>query len=51
MSSIRARRSVTGFTASDDFPTTAGVLSDVPHAGTNDAFVTKLDPTGSFLVY
>ena len=47
---------VTGETASDDFPTTPGVLQE--HAGNRlcievctDAFVTKLDPSGSALVY
>src|SRR5207244_5102935 len=46
---------VTGFTASTDFPTTAGAFQTA-FAGTGpfgfgDAFVTKLDPTGSALVY
>jgi hypothetical protein len=40
---------VTGFTASADFPTT-GTLQSV-HAGPYDAFVTKLEPAGSSLVY
>jgi len=47
---------VTGETASSDFPTTPGVLQE--HAGNRlciegctDAFVTKLDPSGSALVY
>ena len=47
---------VTGVTASSDFPTTPGVLQE--HAGNRlciegctDAFVTKLDPSGSALVY
>jgi hypothetical protein len=40
---------VTGFTASADFPTT-GTLQSV-HAGRYDAFVTKLEPAGSSLVY
>lgn len=40
---------VTGFTLSTDFPTTAGVLNQ--QCGPSQAFVTKLDPTGSSLVY
>jgi hypothetical protein len=47
---------VTGGTLSVDFPTTPGVLQE--HAGNRhcietctDAFVTKIDPTGSALVY
>src|SRR5207302_298454 len=39
---------VTGFTASFDFPTTAGAFQPTGRGG---AFVTKLDPTGSALVY
>ena len=41
---------VTGTTNSADFPTTSGVLQTVL-AGSRDAFVTKLDPTGSSLRY
>ena len=41
---------VTGYTASTDFPTTAGA-AQTTHAGEFDAFVTKLDATGSGLVY
>ena len=41
---------VTGDTASTDFPTTAGA-AQTTHAGGFDAFVTKLDATGSGLVY
>ena len=41
---------VTGVTASTDFPTTAGA-AQTTHAGSFDCFVTKLDPTGSGLVY
>ena len=47
---------VTGSTGSDDFPTTPGVLQE--HAGNRhciegctDAFVTKIAPSGSSLVY
>jgi hypothetical protein len=40
---------VTGFTASTDFPTTPGFQT--ANGGGRDAFVTKLDPTGSALVY
>jgi hypothetical protein len=41
---------VTGFTRSTDFPTTAGT-AQTTHAGEFDAFVSKLDSTGSGLVY
>ena len=41
---------VTGYTASTDFPTTAGA-AQTANAGDFDAFVTKLDATGSGLVY
>jgi hypothetical protein len=41
---------VTGFTTSTDFPTTAGAFQP-SFGGVIDAFVTKLDPTGSGLVY
>src|SRR5207248_2088948 len=37
---------VTGFTSSTNFPTTAGALQTTP-AGLTDAFVVKLDPSGS----
>ena len=40
---------VTGFTASTNFPTTPGAFQTVFTGG--DAFVAKLDPTGSALVY
>jgi hypothetical protein len=39
---------IAGSTASADFPTSGGIQS---YAGAGDAFVTKLDPTGSVLVY
>jgi hypothetical protein len=46
---------VTGFTQSADFPTTPGAFdatfNDDPASFDSDAFVTKLDPTGSTLAY
>ena len=43
---------VTGETDSRDFPTTTGAFDPTYHGtGATDAFVTKLDPTGSNLVY
>jgi len=41
---------VTGTTSSSDFPTTVGAF-DTTHNGDRDAFVTKLNPSGSALVY
>ena len=41
---------VTGHTRSTNFPTTAGA-AQTTNAGEFDAFVTKLDATGSGLVY
>jgi hypothetical protein len=41
---------VTGWTASSNFPTTAGAFQ-AALAGGFDAFVTKLNPTGTTLVY
>jgi Big-like domain-containing protein/beta-propeller repeat-containing protein len=42
---------VTGLTQSTNFPTTAGAFQTTFGGGTSDAFVTKLNPTGSGLVY
>jgi len=42
---------VTGFTCSDDFPTTAGAFDRTFNGGTIDAFVIKLDPEGRTLIY
>ena len=42
---------VTGLTNSTDFPTTAGAAQTTNAGGIFDAFVTKLDATGSGLVY
>jgi beta-propeller repeat-containing protein len=42
---------VTGLTWSSDFPTTPGAFQATSGGGSNDAFVTKLDPTGAALVY
>ena len=42
---------VTGYTASTNFPTTAGAAQTTNAGGFIDAFVTKLDATGSGLVY
>jgi beta-propeller repeat-containing protein len=41
---------VTGFTSSTNFPTTVGAFQTV-FAGGSDAFVTKLDATGTGLLY
>ena len=42
---------VTGITYSTDFPTTPGGFDTTFNRGTNDAFVTKLNPSGSALLY
>ena len=42
---------VTGETRSTNFPTTPGALQPTFGGGSADAFVTKLNPTGSALVY
>ena len=42
---------VTGFTNSTDFPTTLGALQSAYGGGASDAFVAKLNPAGSALVY
>ena len=41
---------ITGTTYSTDFPTTPGTFQ-IKRGGTADAFVTKINPTGSALVY
>ncbi len=41
---------MTGYTASSDFPTTSGAF-DTGYNGNGDAFVTKMNPTGTGLVY
>jgi hypothetical protein len=41
---------VTGFTLSEDFPTTPGAF-DTSFTGVGDGFVTKLNPTGTALAY
>jgi len=42
---------ITGSTASGDFPTTQGAFQTTFGGGTADAFVSKLDASGSALVY
>src|SRR5439155_8883792 len=42
---------VTGLTYSTDFPTTPGAFQTTIPGGHNDAFVTKLNPTGSGPAY
>ena len=42
---------VTGFTASSNFPTTTGAFQTAYGGGSSDAFVTKLNATGTGLVY
>src|SRR5439155_3073188 len=42
---------VTGFTDSTSFPTTGGAFQTTYGGGSKDSYVTKLNPTGSALVY
>ncbi len=42
---------VTGWTSSSNFPTTAGAFQTTFGGGHDDAFVTKVNPTGSALIY
>jgi len=42
---------VTGFTQSDDFPTTSGAFQRSANEGLSEAFVVKLNPLGTALVY
>ncbi len=42
---------IAGVTASSDFPTTSGAFRTTSPGGIRDAFVTKLNPTGTALVY
>jgi hypothetical protein len=42
---------VTGFTDSPDFPTTPGAFQTTNHGGFYDAFVTKLNSSGTALIY
>jgi hypothetical protein len=42
---------ITGFTESNDFPTTPGVFSSIFDGGIYDVFVTKLNANGTALVY
>ena len=42
---------VTGLTTSSNFPISAGVVQTVFGGGNDDAFVTKVNPTGSSIVY
>ena len=42
---------VTGSTNSNNFPTTPGAFDTSYNGGDHDAFVAKLNPTGSGLVY
>jgi beta-propeller repeat-containing protein len=42
---------LTGITTSTDFPTTPGAFDTIHNGGFFDAFVAKLNPTGSALIY
>ena len=41
---------ITGYTYSSDFPTIPGAY-DTSHNGNSDAFITKINPTGTNLIY
>ncbi|MHB1458111.1 MAG: SBBP repeat-containing protein [Armatimonadota bacterium] len=41
---------ITGYTSSTDFPITSGAYQST-HRGLNDCFVTKINPTGTMLIY
>ncbi|HEV2245117.1 MAG TPA: SBBP repeat-containing protein, partial [Terriglobia bacterium] len=42
---------VTGYTYSNNFPTTPGAFQTTFGGGNGDAFVSKLNPSGSALIY
>ena len=42
---------VAGYTGSSDFPTTPGALDTTFNGGIHDAFVTRLNASGSALIY
>ncbi len=42
---------VAGYTSSTNFPTTKGAVQEAYGGGSDDAFLVKLNPTGSALVY
>jgi len=48
---IASNAYVTGLSASANFPTTSGAFQTTYNGGTFDGFVSKLNPTGSGLVY
>ncbi len=48
----QGRSTVTGWTVSPDYPTTSGAFDTIFGGGVwQDAFVTRLDPTGSSLIF